>query len=115
MTVNIEEELLCLNNDGADTAKLLEFLDGLFDSLNGSSFQPTPGKDLRTAVKEGSGHISFWNNALDKLRSFHFIRNGKLFSPPSLINLIKTIQNFKLLWTTVNNLGFEYLMPRTFN
>lgn len=66
-------------------------------------------------MTNSSPHNIFWDQALEKLRSFNFIRNGKFFIPPSLRNLIRTIKNFKDLWKEIAVLGFPHLMPRTFN
>ena len=70
---------------------------------------------LRTAVKNGSGHITFWNEALKKLEKIRFIKNGQPFRPPSLKNLIKTIKNFKVLFNLLQKNGFAHMMPRNFN
>lgn len=77
--------ILTMVKSAVDTAILLEFLDQLFHSLNGSSFNPTPGKTLRTGVTQGYQHIYFWNMAIEKLRSFRYVRDGKFFIPPSVI------------------------------
>lgn len=104
-----------MDRTAGDTAVLIDFMDQLFDSLNGSSFTPFHGKLLKIAVTKGSPHHSFWDQALEKLRHFRFIKNGAFFIPPSLKNLQTTIQNFKTLWKTMLDLGFTSLMPRTFN
>lgn len=115
MTVQTENEILKLEPNATETASLLEFLDKLFDSLNGSSFHPQPGKTLRSAIKQGSEHLAFWDNATELLKTCKFNKNGKKFIPPSLKNLIQTITNFKELWFKLRNLGFQYMMARTFN
>ncbi|KAJ8910197.1 hypothetical protein NQ315_014368 [Exocentrus adspersus] len=108
-------ETLKLDKQASDTADLLNFLAKLFDSLNGCSFKAKAGKSLRSAVTQNSNHLEFWNEALQKLKTFHFVKNGTFWSPPSLLNLILTIKNFKKLHSTISNLGFNYMMPRTFN
>lgn len=110
-----DDTTLKLEKSAADTASLLQFFDALFDSLNGSAFQDTTGKNLRVAVTQGSQHVKFWREDLIKLRAMRYVRNDSSFIPPSLRNLMKTIQNFQELWITLTNLGFNYLMPRTFN
>lgn len=97
-----------------DTAHAIQFFYQLFDSLNGSSFKGA-NKVLRSAVTKGSQHISFWQKAIDKLKNFHFVKNRSFFDPPSLKNLIRTIKNFIYLNNVVKNIGFDYLMPRSFN
>lgn len=114
-TVEHEGTLLKLDKTAADTAILMDFMDQLFDRLNGSSFTPFHGKIFKIAVTTGLPHHNFWNQALEKLRHFRFIRNGSFFIPPSLRNLITSLENFKTLWKTMLDLGFTCLMPRTFN
>lgn len=118
--MTIEEKEVNLQKTAMDTASLLEFLDQLFDSLNGSSFKADPGKDLRVAVTKGSPHAKFWEEAIKVLGSMCFKKNKNGardidFIPPSLKNLIKTLKNMQELWKVLQNLGFSYLMPRTFN
>ena len=75
------------------TARFLLFFDQLFDSMNGSSVNPTNGKLLRCAVKRDSAHHVFWKEALPVLRSVKFVgKYGKYFVPPSINNWIKTLQ-----------------------
>lgn len=115
MTVDIGEQTFQLPPESKDTAFLIDFFDKLFDSLNGSSFQPVKGKTFRVAVSKNSPHQTFWNDALVQLQSMKFKKNESFFVPPSVKNLIKTIQNFKLLFENLKKFGFNYMMPRSFN
>ncbi|MBV2145392.1 MAG: hypothetical protein KTM48_01440, partial [Wolbachia endosymbiont of Pissodes strobi] len=114
-TVETENETLTMDKSAAETASLLEFLDKLFDSLNGSSFNPSPGKNLRSGVTKSSPHKQFWLDALGILRTFRYRRNNMDFVPPSLRNLIRTLKNFQKVFQVLTDTGFSHIMPRTFN
>ncbi|KAI4455510.1 thap domain-containing protein 9 [Holotrichia oblita] len=74
-----------ISHTTADTADFLMFCDKLFDSVNGTALTNTDGKSLRTAITETSEHHSFWKNeALITLSSMKFIKQGKIFRPPSV-------------------------------
>lgn len=53
-------------------------MDKVFDSVNGSTLYPKNGKELRCAIRSGSPHIQFWNEAIQVFESMHFKdKNGK--------------------------------------
>lgn len=54
------------------TASIISFLDQVFDSINGSTFEADHGKIIRCAIKPGSPHLVFWKNAISVLKSMKF-------------------------------------------
>lgn len=106
------------------TAKLVLFIDELFDSVNGSPGQ-SKGK-LRCAVKKNSPHREFWQEAVKKLKNIKYIdtlsklamRAGKprYVRVPSLEGWITTLNSFlglsKLLFSKYE---VEYFYPRFIN
>ncbi|XP_011880898.1 PREDICTED: uncharacterized protein LOC105569228, partial [Vollenhovia emeryi] len=101
--------------EGLATAKVLDFFNKLFDSINGLQLRSdTP---LRVAVKENSKHHSFWYDAIKFLENMRFIHKTtkKPMSVPSLKHWITTIKGFQKLWATVNKAGMKYLKTRYIN
>ncbi|KAJ8971390.1 hypothetical protein NQ317_005089, partial [Molorchus minor] len=49
------------------TAKVLKFLDNLFDSCNGHTLFPKSGKDLKCSISSTSKHNKFWIEARHNL------------------------------------------------
>ncbi|KAJ8728896.1 hypothetical protein PYW07_006592 [Mythimna separata] len=60
------------NSTMATTAEFVEFIDKLFDSVNGYPGGSKAGK-LRRAVKDDSPHDTFWVDSIKKLKSLNFI------------------------------------------
>lgn len=100
-----------------ETSKILKFLDTLFDSVNGSTRKAPFGKPLKGAVHSNSGHIPFWKECISSLKNMHFSREsteGRL-TPPSLGNLIFTVEGFIELAAILESKGLKYFLPRHFN
>lgn len=93
-----------------DTAKFCLFIDKLFDSVNSSSTNLHPGKELRRAVTYTSNHWKFWEEAIVVLRSMQL--NKKI---PSIKNWISTIKGFQYLCKKLLNSGFKFITLRSFN
>jgi hypothetical protein len=51
------------------TAKIVNFFDKLFDSVNGGTLHPRCGKPLSGGVYKNSGHTKFWQEAVQHLRN----------------------------------------------
>ncbi|XP_072403398.1 uncharacterized protein [Diabrotica undecimpunctata] len=68
--VSSNDGKLVLQRNSLGTVSVLQFFDSLFDSVNGHTLYPSAGKKLKCAVKEGSGHINFWNTAKQHLSIF---------------------------------------------
>lgn len=61
--------------EGFATAKVLDFFNKLFDSVNAREMKSeTP---LRTAVTRKSAHHSFWYDAIKQLKDIRFIHKRK--------------------------------------
>ncbi|KAK9752940.1 hypothetical protein QE152_g3808 [Popillia japonica] len=105
-----------LDPKACDTADVLMFFDTLFDSVNGNNLYAPPGKPLRSAVTENSGHVSFWQSSIPILQSMYFIQTNRSreIRIPSLRNWIFSLRGFiylsKKLLPTV-----KYLPMRVFN
>lgn len=84
-----------LPNCAEDTADFLLFFDNLFDSMNGSVIKPEHGKLLRCAISNNSGHLVFWREAKNVLKSMVFLNGNKTFVPPCITNWIDTIKGFE--------------------
>lgn len=65
-----DDRVLRMDTTAIGTAELLEFLDTLFDSLNGSRLEAVDGKAYRCAVNDTSPHLDFWTEALRELKTF---------------------------------------------
>lgn len=101
-----------------NTAKLVSFLDDLFDSVNGASLshKNTKGKMLRKAVTNDSAHHAFWKEALNKINSIKFIDGkGKLSSVPTLKNWVTTLHSYQRLWQHLKKNNVSVMRPRYFN
>jgi len=53
--------------------KFVLLMDKVFDSTNGSTINAICGKPLRCAIKNGSPHIQFWNEAIQVFKSIFFV------------------------------------------
>ncbi|KAK9728297.1 hypothetical protein QE152_g18091 [Popillia japonica] len=111
-SIEIEGNKYSLTPEAVHTAQLCEFLDDMFDSMNGNLLHPLTGKQLRSAVKDGSPHFAFWNTAIKTLETMKFITNKGPMVPPTVKNCIYTI---KILYSMLQKFGLKYMMPRRFN
>ncbi|CAI6344921.1 unnamed protein product [Macrosiphum euphorbiae] len=91
-------------------------MDKCFDSVNGSTLKAMDGKALRSAVTTNSGHLEFWNEAINVFQSMTFINSkGKKSKPPSLIHWIDTLKSFKFIWLKLHSNNLKFLIPRNIN
>lgn len=100
------------------TSSLCLFMDKVFDSTNGSTINALDGKPLRCAVKNGSSHIQFWNEAIKVFKTMVFVSkvDGSAVRQPICIkNYIKTLESFKYLWLKLKSEGFKFLILRNIN
>lgn len=100
-----------------ETAKVLQFFDQLFDSLNGGTFTGTAGKPLTGAVRVNSRHASFWKESIISLKQMFFRKEGtqEKIIPPSLRNLILTLEGFLDLSEILLSEHVPYFFARAFN
>lgn len=85
-----------LPEHSTSTAKLLLFMNDLFDSLNGSIHQH--GDTLKSAVTENSIHFEFWDYALSMLQKMFFVDKytGEINNQSSVLKKIEsTIRGYK--------------------
>lgn len=103
--------------EAAQTARFVQFMDKLFDSVNGRSPFERTGKPLRAAVTDTSPHVPFWNEALPILQSIVYVdpRTKATSVPPTVKNWVHTIHAFQELFKLMRQLGFKYFAPRMFN
>lgn len=104
-----------LDKESTDTADLLMFFDDLFDSVNGSYSTVRNGKIYRTAVTATSRHHKLWNDSLRILKTMKFVNANNQGVVPSLLNWVKTIENFKRLVKYLHNKGITSLLLRNIN
>ncbi|GLV40950.1 hypothetical protein CBL_08524 [Carabus blaptoides fortunei] len=100
------------------TAKLINFMDQLFDSVNGARNPDEQVRELRRPLSEGSKHIEFWNKARQILHTMKFVKrpgNDPGGRVPSLTNWIVTLNGFLYLWKSLKHVGFNSLDLRAFN
>lgn len=86
-----------LTSSAQDTSDACLFFDKLFDSVNGNSHKIVDGKIYRSALKKGSPHHKFWEDALKILNSMVFVdpvtkKKSSTLQPRSIQNWIKTIK-----------------------
>ncbi|KAJ8684196.1 hypothetical protein QAD02_019988 [Eretmocerus hayati] len=101
-------------------AYVFEFMDQVFDSLNG----PAPGdkpQETRVVVTEDSFHHEFWNRAKAELMRMRFVTIPKVeneeptqVSTPSVKGLVATIQGYQLLWKILKSYGVQKMSQRNF-
>lgn len=89
-----------------DTAEFIGFMDQLFDSINGLTYEADHGKILRCAVKKGSQHVTFWYKALKILHSIRFLTPKGQVIPPSVQNWIRTLHGFIFIWKKLNSVYY---------
>jgi len=105
-----------LGSQALGTANFCLFMDKCFDSVNGSTLKAMDGKALRSAVTTNSGHLEFWNEAINVFQSMTFINSkGKKSKPPSVIHWIDTLKSFKFIWLKLHSNNFKFLIPRNIN
>lgn len=98
------------------TAKFINIIDQLFDSVNGASEYSQARKNLRCAIKTDSPHIKFWEEAKSMLLTLKFIdKNNRQYTPPTVKNWVKTLDGFLYIWRNVKSEGFKYLCLRNLN
>ena len=113
------------------TATLINDVDQMFDSLNGSNKFPPDGKPFRCAITDDTGHVAFWEECKKKVSKWRFLnkpldkpttsnlsrrrKQKKFFKPPSQQGWLHTLQAFKEIWCHVKTLGVKYLKPRQLN
>jgi hypothetical protein len=74
------------------TAKIINFFDKLFDSVNGGTLHQHYRKPLSGGAHKTSGHIEFWKESIQNLSNMYFVhQDGKKFVPSSLTNWIRTL------------------------
>lgn len=103
--------------DGANTAFVLGFFNKLFDALNGK-VEKDKNSQFRTLLTDESFHLKFFDEAIATLSGMKFVSTTTrdvVDQPPSLNNLIKTIQGIKVLWKNLKQLGFISLKTRNLN
>lgn len=107
------------------TAKVVEFFDQLFDSVNGKPGGAAKGK-LRKAIKMNSKHQAFWMAAIKKIKNLKFLDSTsklaiqagtpRLIRVPSLEGWITTLESFiRLSKLLFQNYNLEYYYPRFIN
>lgn len=98
------------------TIDFIQFLDKLFDSVNGPGRKDTE-KKYRQNVTEDSFHHSFWREARQKLAQWVFIRksSGDQHVPPCILGFIDSLTGLGLLWNRVKALGCDTLILRNTN
>ncbi|KAI4470647.1 thap domain-containing protein 9 [Holotrichia oblita] len=107
-----------INSDAQETARILLFLDELFDSLNNSSRNGVEGKPLTAAVSKESAHWKFWEDALHILNTMKFTKKDDISDktcPPSIKNFITTIRGIKDIYGVMAKKGVDFLFMRNFN
>lgn len=103
--------------DGVNTAFVLAFFNKLFDALNGKTITDR-SSNFRTILTDDSFHLKFFDEAIAILSRMTFVSKSSrkiIDQPPSLNNLIKTIQGIKVLWKNLKQLGFTSLKTRHLN
>jgi len=80
-----------LDASAQSTRQLCLFVDKLFDSANGISIKPEPGKNLRSAVIRNSSYWDYWQKALITLNSMKYLNTNKEIVS-SITNWIKKIK-----------------------
>lgn len=109
-----------MTTDAIPTGFFVEFVDQLFDSLNGTKGETC--KELRGIITSDSPHLQFWQDAAVIIDGWRFQSNkpGKFQRPPSQDGLLMTLEGMKRLWLCVSqekrhNKNVRYLVPRNVN
>lgn len=97
------------------TAWFLFFCNKLSDAFNGK-INTDPSSQYRTFLNDQSFHIPFFDGAIKNLHSMRLVNKNTNINtphqPPTLQNLIFTLQGFKAMWTTLKKLGFRNLKTK---
>ncbi|KAG8237433.1 hypothetical protein J437_LFUL016245 [Ladona fulva] len=103
-----------LSLDSLVTTTFLGFFCNLFQSFNGvQSDKIRVG--FRGVVCKRSGHLDLWESALDEIKTWDFIKEGRHMKPRSSEGWVITIKAAKQLWVKLKGAGFSYLEPRRLN
>ncbi|XP_063909411.1 uncharacterized protein LOC135127045 isoform X1 [Zophobas morio] len=106
-----------VSNDRLGTAQLLKDGNKLFDSLNGFAQGAENGKEVHCVVTWESKHWSFWEEMLEMIPKWQFLRdNNTVCSPPSQTGWQLTVKSFTMICTELLQSGeFTSVRPRSFN
>ncbi|KRT86150.1 hypothetical protein AMK59_2953 [Oryctes borbonicus] len=98
-----------INVGARSTARLINFLNQLFDSLNAGEYFVS-GKPLKCALQNNTEHIELWKKSVNILKSMFLIKDDSKFGPLTIKNWISTIESVLLLWRHLNGQEvFKYL------
>ena len=106
-----------MESKASRTAKILNFFDSLFDSLNGDSVKPPIGKSLRGTVSRNSPHLSFWKDCIRQLgnMSFRAANSQQRSVPSSLKNFIRTVEGFIDIRDILFSHSIDFFSPKSLN
>jgi len=109
--VSVDNKELKINTEeGILTVKIVNFLNDLFDSVNGDDKNDEHNEQC--PVSEDSVHHAFWVSAKSVLRNMYYVEKISckiVKSVPTLSNWLFTIDRFQKLWKIINkNLILKY-------
>jgi hypothetical protein len=106
-----------LDPKATETADLLMFFDTLFDSVNGTSLYPLPGKELRSVVTKKSQLIEFWKSCLPILSSMYFTEENSdvQLRPSCLKNWVASVRGMIHITDKLFQNNFRNFPSRCFN
>jgi len=110
-----DKELKINTEEGIPTAKIVNFFNDLFDSVNGDDKKNDEHNELRCPVSENSVHHSFWVSAKSVLRNMYYVEKVSrkiVKSVPTLSNWLFTIDGFQKLWKIINE-KFDFKILKT--
>lgn len=100
--MSVDDKQLQINTEeGIATAESVNFLNNLFDSVNGDIRNGNDDNELRRAVIENSAHHDFWVSAKNVLRNMFYVEkvSRKIVpSVPTLTNWSFSINGFQKIW-----------------
>ncbi|XP_063822851.1 uncharacterized protein LOC135072744 [Ostrinia nubilalis] len=110
----------------ATTGEAVEFIDKLFDSVNGSRGSAVRGKLRRPIKPSDQQHFNFWSEAKQILKNIEFIdkhskkarKNNKAYNVrvPSLNGWVTTLESFERLSKLLfEKYHLQYFYPRNIN
>ena len=103
-----------LKSKAIDTADFIGNMNELFDSVNSKS--RFSSKRFASAVSDESGHIKFWEECVEWIKSWKFINydKRKIVKPASQKGWIQTLNGLMGLWNDLkNDIGF--MLTNRFN